>query len=263
MAKKKGPEEVPEQVDPEQVEPAQLEPAHVGTIPSAEKVRMPAWAWALIGAMAATIVLGGAYIAMSGNRGPDAPAGISSETSESVGEASETLVVDDAQTAEADTSGSSGSSDQGSGSDPAPVDPAPSQPAPAQPAQPAPAQPSQPAVPHVPNNQTLQATTWTTIVNKQKVTGGEWMTQKLDPGNGRLIIKLTNTTHPVTVRLMRRSPYETSNWVPLYTHKATDTAGTWTSPQYAVYAGKPWWLWVQPGDEETYWELTVRYLASP
>jgi hypothetical protein len=261
MAKQKGSEELPSQVEPAQLEPAQLEPEQVGTIPSADKARMPAWAWALIGAMAATIVLGGAYIAMSGNKGPGAPAGISSETSGTVGESSETLVADDAQTADADTSGSSGSSDQGSGSDPAPANPAPADPAqPAQPAQPA---PSQPAAPHNPNYQTLQATTWTTIVLKTKVTGGDWMTEKLDPGNGKLIIKLTNPTHPVTVRLMRRSPYESSNWVPLYTHKATDTAGTWTSPQYAVYAGKPWWLWVQPGDNDTYWELIVRFLPSP
>jgi hypothetical protein len=256
MAKQKGSEELPSQV-----EPAQLEPAHVGTIPSAEKARMPAWAWALIGAMAATIVLGGAYIAMSGNKGPGAPAGISGETSGTVGEASETLVADDAQTADADTSGSSGSSDQGSGSDPAPANPAPADPAQPAPAQPA--QPVQPAVPHDPNYQTLQATAWTTILHKEKVTGGEWMTPKLDPGTGRLLITVKNPAHPVTVRLMRRSPYTTSNWVPLYTHTAADTAATWTSPQYAVNAGKPWWLLVQPGDEDTYWELTVKFRAVP
>jgi hypothetical protein len=89
------------------------------------------------------------------------------------------------------------------------------------------------------------------------------MTPKLDPGTGRLLITVKNPAHPVTVRLMRRSPYTTSNWVPLYTHTAADTAATWTSPQYAVNAGKPWWLLVQPGDEDTYWELTVKFRAVP
>jgi hypothetical protein len=252
MATKQAPEGVPGPVEPEQL----------GTTTTVERPRMPAWTGALIGAMAATILLGGAYIVLSGNKGPDAPAGIPSETSGTVGEASETLVADDPQTVDADTSGSggsSGSSDQGGGSGPAPATPAPADPA--QPVQPA--QPAQPAVPHNPNYQTLQATTWQTIVHKEKVTGGDWMTEKLDPGNGRLIIQLTNPSHPVTVRLMRRSPYATSNWVPLYTHTAANTAATWTSPQYAVSAGKPWWLWVQPGDNDTYWEMTVRFLPAP
>jgi hypothetical protein len=264
MVKKTGSDEVPGQVGPAEVGPEQVEPeqataAHPETATLVENARMPAWGWALIGAMAATIVLGGAFIVLSANKGTPTVGSIQSEeTSGTAGEASATLAMEDTPTADAGADpadSGDGTSNQGSGSDPAPAAPAPAQPM-------QPAQPVQPAAPNPHFPQPMPSIAWT-ILAKQSIVSGAWSSGKLDPGNGKLLITVKILDGDAgSFLVLRKTPLVSSPEVWIGAHQAGDPATSWKK-EYAIEAGQPWWVILAPGDGHTPYEITIGFKATP